>query len=125
MANLGSRSRLIATVAAVAVVAGLVSCSGESGLGSDATVVDISLGRFVIDPSTLQVPAGDVALQVTNVDTELAHDLVVYGKGTQRLAPGQSQVLEIPDVEAGQYRMWCDVPGHAEQGQVGALVVGP
>ena len=125
MASLGSRSGLIVTVAAVAVMSGLVSCSGESGLGSDATVVDISLGRFVIDPSTLQVPAGDVALRVTNVDAELAHDLVVYGKGTQRLAPGQSQVLEIPDVEAGQYRMWCDVPGHAEQGQVGALVVGP
>jgi len=27
------------------------------------------------------------------------------------------------DVAAGEYRMWCDVPGHAAAGQVGTLVV--
>ena len=51
------------------------------------------------------------------------HDLVVHGKGTRPLAPGQTQVLHIPDVAAGEYRMWCDVPGHAQAGQVGTLVV--
>jgi uncharacterized cupredoxin-like copper-binding protein len=33
--------------------------------------------------------------------------------------------LKIPDVEAGQYRMWCDMPGHAAAGQTGTLVVNP
>ena len=39
------------------------------------------------------------------------------------LAPGESQTLEIPAVPAGQYRMWCDVEGHAEAGMTGTLVV--
>jgi uncharacterized cupredoxin-like copper-binding protein len=104
----------------------LTSCSNEaSGLGEDATEVQVSLGRFVIEPAALEVPEGDLVLRVTNDDPDLAHDLVAYGKGTRRLAPGESQTLEIPAVAAGQYRMWCDVPGHAAAGQTGTLVVTP
>jgi len=100
------------------------SCSSESSAAADgATVIDVSLGRFVIEPETLQAPAGTIVLKVTNDDPDLAHDLVAYGKGTRRLDPGESQTLEIPDVAAGQYRIWCDVPGHAAAGQVAALVV--
>jgi hypothetical protein len=59
----------------------------------------------VIDPSVVEAPAGDLELRGTNVDPDMVHELVVYGKGTRRLAPGQSQTLEIPDVAAGEYRM--------------------
>ena len=117
---------LLAGALALAGAFALASCSDDSeALGADATEVEVSLGRFVIDPSEVTVPAGDLRLRVTNTDPELAHDLVVYGKGTRRLAPGESQNLDIPDVAAGQYRMWCDVPGHAEAGQTGTLVVNP
>jgi hypothetical protein len=46
----------------------------------------------------------------------MVHDFVVHGRGTRPLAPGQSQVLHIPDVAAGEYRMWCDMPNHAAAG---------
>jgi nitrite reductase (NO-forming) len=102
----------------------LTACgNGDDPGGDGAVVLDVSLGRFVIVPATLEAPAGDLVLRVKNDDPDLAHDLVVYGKGTRRLAPGESQTLEIPGVAEGRYRMWCDVPGHAAAGQTGALVV--
>jgi nitrite reductase (NO-forming) len=104
----------------------LTSCANDAGAGSDgATVLDVNLGRFVLEPAVLEAPAGDLVLRVKNGDPDMTHDLVVYGKGTRRLAPGESQTLEIPDVVPGDYRMWCDVPGHAAAGQTGTLMVKP
>jgi uncharacterized cupredoxin-like copper-binding protein len=117
------RHRLVLLVTAVADAAAVTSCASDSDAAGDATVLEVNLGRFVIEPAVLEAPAGDLELRVTNVDPDMVHDLVVYGKGTRRLEPGQSQTLEIPDVAAGEYRMWCDVPGHANMGQVGALKV--
>ena len=120
-----ARRRLVLVAAAVAGAAALTSCAGDSKAAADATVLEVNLGRFVIEPAVVEAPAGDLELRVTNVDPDMVHDLVVNGKGTRRLAPGQSQTLEMPDVAAGEYRMWCDVQGHANAGQVGALVVTP
>ena len=118
-----ARGTLVGAAALSIVLA--TACSGDAGAADGATVINVSLGRFVIDPETLQAPAGTIVLKVTNDDPELVHDLVAYGKGTRPLAPGQSQTLEIPAVVAGQYRVWCDQPGHAARGQVAALVVTP
>ena len=102
----------------------VTSCANDSSAAvDDATVLDVNLGRFVLEPAVLEAPAGDLELRVTNGDPDMAHDLVVLGKGTRRLAPGESQTLEIPDVAAGEYRMWCDMPGHAAAGQTGTLAV--
>lgn len=120
------RSRRVWLPVAAAIVGGalLTSCGASSSAGG-ATVVDISLGRFIIDPASVEVPTGDVELRVTNDDPELAHNLVVYGKGTKTLAPGDSQTLQIPDMRVGDYRMWCDIQGHAQMGQVGTFAVVP
>ena len=121
----GSQSARRRLVFVAAAVGALTSCAGDSNSGAHATVLQVDLGRFVIEPAVLEALAGDVELHVTNVDPDLAHDLVVNGKGTRRLAPGQSQTVEIAGVLAGEYRMWCDVPGHANAGQVGTLVINP
>ena len=108
----------------MASAAALSSCASDSD-AADATVLEVNLGRFLIEPSMVEAPVGDLEMRVTNVDPEMVHDLVVLGKGTRRLAPGESQTLKIADVEPGEYRMWCDVQGHAIAGQVGMLVVNP
>jgi uncharacterized cupredoxin-like copper-binding protein len=106
--------------------AALTSCSDDSSAAAeDATVLDLNLGRFILEPALLEAPAGDLVLRITNTDPDLVHDFVVHGKGTRRLAPGESQTLEIPEVAAGEYPMWCDVPGHAAAGQTGTLGVTP
>jgi plastocyanin len=121
--NRSGRGLFIGIVVCVGGVI-LTSCGEDTGAaGEDATVVDVSLGRFVLEPAVLTATAGDLQVRVTNTDPDLVHDLVVYGKGTRRLAPGESQTLDIPGVAAGEYRMWCDVPGHAAAGQTGTLVV--
>jgi len=119
------RARLLAAALTISATA-LTSCGNDSSsTPENATVVDVDLGRFVIEPAVLESSAGFLVLRVTNRDPELAHDLVVHGKGTRRLAPGDSQTVEIPEVVAGEYPMWCDVPGHAQAGQTGTLVVSP
>ena len=100
----------------------LGACGGDGG--GDAARFDVALGRFVIEPATLTVPAGAVELRVTNTDT-MVHDLVVASKGTRPLQPGESYDLPLGDIATGEYRMWCDQPGHAEAGQTGVLVVTP
>jgi uncharacterized cupredoxin-like copper-binding protein len=120
-----ARRTVRALLGGVAVVAAtmLASCGGDAS-GTDAPVVEIELGRYTITPNDLTITAGPVTLQVTNVDT-MAHNLVVAGKGSRVLAPGETQTIPA-DIEAGDYRMWCDIPGHAELGQVGVLrVVAP
>ena len=103
----------------------LSSCGGSSSAHSDATVLEVELGRYTISPSVLVAPAGELELRVTNVDDALVHNLVVFGKGTRMLEPGESQTLPIGVIDAGEYRMWCDVPQHADLGQTGKLRVDP
>jgi uncharacterized cupredoxin-like copper-binding protein len=114
-------------VAAVLLGAGVLSSCGDDSNAdaSNATVLEVELGRYTISPSVLVAPAGELELVVTNVDESLVHNLVVFGKGTRQLAPGESQTLPIGAIGEGEYRMWCDVQGHAQAGQVGALRVDP
>ena len=119
------RGLLLGTVVAAGGL-GLTACGEDSDTAvADATVLEVNLGRFVIEPSVLTARAGTLQLRVTNTDPDLVHDFVVHGKGTRRLAPGESQTLDIPDVTVGEYPTWCDVPGHADAGQTGTLVVSP
>lgn len=112
------RRRILPTMIALTAISLLPACGGESTT-ADAPTVDIQLGRFTIIPGELTVPAGALALRVTNVDN-IVHNLVVAGRGTRQLAPGATQTIQI-DTQPGEYRMWCDVQGHAEMGQTGTL----
>ncbi|MGD9998839.1 MAG: cupredoxin domain-containing protein [Ilumatobacteraceae bacterium] len=114
------RLRRVAVVAAVLLAGGaLSSCGGESA-SADVPVVDVQLGPgYTITPNELTVPAGDAELRVSNTDT-MVHNLVVAGRGTMPLSPGQTEVISI-STQPGSYQMWCDVPGHRQMGQKGTL----
>jgi len=108
------------------VTAAVLLAGGCGGDASDAVVVDVELGNYSISPATLTLPAGvEVELRVTNVDETMFHSLVAGGKGTRTLEPGDSQTLAMGVLTTGRFRMWCDVPGHAQMGQVGMMVVEP
>lgn len=119
--NLRSCTRLVRPLLAAAAVWLVSGCGGDAG---SAVVIDVELGNYTISPATLVLPAGvEVELNVTNVDTEMIHNLVAAGKGTRMLEPGESQLLPMGVLEAGRFQMWCDVPGHAQMGQAGTVVV--
>lgn len=105
-------------VAALAAAGTLGACGSDSAAPA-GPVIEIELGRYVITPADLSVPAGNLSLRVTNTDV-MAHNLVVAGYGTRNLGPGESQTLAVK-IAAGDYRMWCDIPGHASLGQTGTL----
>ena len=109
---------MVVSVAAALGAITLAGCGGDDGSG--ASTFDVELGPMTFVPATLTVPAGQVVLHVTNTDMTV-HDLVVASKGTPPLQPGESYDLPLGEVAAGEYRMWCDQPGHEQM--VGALVV--
>lgn len=116
--------RLVAGAAALLAAVALSACGGGAE-ASDVTVVEVELGHYTITPNVITVPAGEVELRVTNVDTGMIHNLAVAGKGTRPLAPGETQVLPMGEVALGDYTMWCDVQGHAQMGQSGTFRVVP
>jgi manganese oxidase len=123
----GMAGLLIALVAALLVIGviGLLTDDGGSGAGggSASSTVDVSLTEFAIN-GNLTVPPGDVTLNVTN-NGSMQHDLVVesLGAATPMLNGGGTSTLALGNVAAGEYRIFCSVPGHAESGMEATLVV--
>jgi uncharacterized cupredoxin-like copper-binding protein len=103
------------------------------------TVVQVTLSFKHIDPTQITVPAGRTKFIVTNVDTQFGqtgHNFRIYANeqavaagtplaGTTTFKPNESpQIFEI-NLAPGNYLTRCDVPGHAEAGMAGTLVVTP
>ena len=98
------------------IVAGAASAaSGE--------VVEVKLGDLFIDPEPLEARAGEVTFEVTN-DGKTEHNFAIDGvDSTPMLAPGESASLTV-ELEAGEYTVICEVPGHAQGGMKTSLTVG-
>ena len=104
----------------------LASCDGTesaAGGGALASSIDVSLREFAID-GQLTAAAGDVTLAVTN-NGDVEHNLILRGTDlrTPVLGPGGTTELVLPDLAAGTYELFCDVPGHEEAGMVNTLTV--
>ena len=79
---------------------------------------------FSFDPDELSIRAGQSVNLTLNNRGTLYHDLTIEGLGFVLTASGGergSGSLTVP--EPGRYRFVCSVPGHAEAGMTGTLVV--
>lgn len=92
----------------------------ETGEVTDTVTAD-SPNSFDVDELT--VAPGDT-LEYVN-DGGIFHDFVVDELGIDAEAEvGESTTFTIPeDAEPGEYEFYCSVPGHAEAGMVGTLIV--
>ena len=92
---------------------------------SAAPAVEIKLTEFAITPATVEVPAGDVNLRITNSGT-LVHNLsfTETGMATRDLQPGETQTLQLKDLKAGNLAILCTIPGHRDSGMAGMVMVG-
>jgi plastocyanin len=108
--------------------------SGASG-GSAASVQEVALKTgengqaYFFNPSEVKLKPGQVKVSVTNDGPERPHNFVVKnlnGSGDlamlDRLNPGQSGSVTF-QVAAGTYQFICSLPGHADRGAKGTLVV--
>jgi FtsP/CotA-like multicopper oxidase with cupredoxin domain len=122
---------LVALVATVVVI-GLIGLLRDENGGGDAgdgsasgpTTIDVSLSEFAIDGNLAAAP-GAVTLAVVNEGTQ-QHNLVVeeLGMETPMLNGGDAATLDLGTVDAGEYRLFCSVTGHAEAGMDTTLVIG-
>ncbi|MGB3305913.1 MAG: PQQ-binding-like beta-propeller repeat protein [Thermomicrobiales bacterium] len=87
--------------------------------------VEIAAVDIAFEPKELSIAADTpVTVTVTNKGV-LQHDFVVIDQdlGTPLLNGGDTATVEI-NLPAGEYPFHCSVPGHAEAGMVGKLIVG-
>lgn len=128
-----NESLLVSFVAAGLAVLGLLlgavalgTKSSGSGSGGDAagkTVIDVTLKEFSITPNHLMAPPGPVAIRVTNSGS-LEHDFEITGfPKLPLMKPGETKVLDLGTLKAGQYDGKCTVTGHAGSGMTATLMV--
>jgi plastocyanin len=124
------RYAAIAAMAAVVVVASVLLATivggdddGDGGTTPTPTAT-VSMVEMAFEPDPIVATAGDAVLRVVN-DGALPHSLVVVGagKGTPDLPPGEEMTVDLRDLEAGSYRVICDIPGHVEAGMETTLVL--
>jgi plastocyanin len=95
----------------------------DSAVPEGARTIPVSATSYSFDPGTLTVAVGEpIAVELTSTDIE--HDLVVDEVDLHvAAAQGETEVGGFTATEAGEYEMYCSVPGHREAGMVGTLVV--
>jgi len=110
---------------AIAALTGLAEgSSSESGARAGVTVVDVQLSEFAITPAAIVVPPGKVQLRVTNTGS-MVHNFSIPAleKKTADLLGGESEILDLGDLEEGAYDALCEIAGHATSGMVATLTV--
>ena len=113
-------ARALLALVVVAVTAGVLAATGTARPA--ATTVTVTQVDFKFKLSVKSVPHGTVTFRVTNRG-KTRHDFKINGKKTALLAPGKGAVLKVTFRKAGRYPYLCTVPGHAQLGMKGVLVV--
>ncbi len=112
-------------VASLGAAGGVLAADRAIDAGADHHAVVARNLRFA--PADLHVRAGDiVVVQFSNEDPTF-HDWRVVGLANVDAGarPGQTQRVRFRADTPGTYRIECSVPGHAESGMTGTLVVDP
>jgi uncharacterized cupredoxin-like copper-binding protein len=121
-------ARPVAMVARAALLAlGVVLVLSPAG-GAPRSV-GLTAKEFLFDPRDVAVGTGEVAFVVQNqgaIDHSLA--LILRGGKTvpliSSIAPGQTATVTV-SLPAGDYTIYCSLPGHRDAGMASTLRVGP
>lgn len=135
---------VLALLAGAALLAGCGRAAQPATSGGPAQTVDVVMAGMRYQPAEIRVRAGaPVTLNLQNRDSVL-HDLNVdrirvTGKRAEggghgahgakepdlhvAVPAGGTARLAFTPLDAGQYEVYCAVPGHRQAGMVGKLVV--
>jgi len=110
----------------------LVGVGGAAGCGSDGSGSGVPGATFTVhakdnnkfDKAQYTAKAGDMTIGYTN-DGQLLHTLLIEGRPDFKLAVGRNQPTSSASITLapGTYTLFCDVPGHREDGMVAKLSV--
>ncbi len=121
--------RLAGLAGAVLVVNGCDLFKGGPYQPSEIQEIRVILKEWEIVPKRILAKAGRVRFTVRN-DGSMAHGFEIEGEIAgehfeEEIEPfeaGKTKTLEL-DLAAGDYEVYCQVPGHKELGMVGELSV--
>ena len=96
--------------------------NGDTPSAPAAAAGVIVATEFAFDPPVVQ--SGSPVELVLRNDGAAFHNLEIEGVDgfVLEVEPGETDAGTI-ELDAGNYVLWCSVPGHREAGMVGALVV--
>jgi P-type Cu+ transporter len=115
----------------VVALGGLALAGGvmaaDRAVESAAQRVEVVARDLAFSPSEVTVTAGRTTAVTFRNDGSTFHDWEVEGVANADAAarPGQTQRIRFTIDRPGSYRVQCTVPGHAEAGMTGTLVVLP
>ncbi len=115
----------VVAIIALAVAGGVLAA--DRALDSGSRQIAVTASSFRFSPSDLTAQAGElVVVTLTNRDG-VVHDWAVEGVANVDVParPGQTAKLRFVLDEPGTYGILCTIPGHAEAGMVGTLVITP
>jgi plastocyanin len=103
-----------------AAISASEAATGDTGAADAVTIEAVDIDW---NPNEVTIPANtDVPVTVPNNGAAL-HTFVIEAAGFKiELAPGETGQLVI-NAQPGTYEFICDVPGHAEAGMVGTIIV--
>lgn len=125
---------LLAVAVVVACVAGGVAAdpaavgiatgpSGDVAPSGQTTTVRVTVEGMRFVPGEIEVPSGDRLVVEFHNTGDDAHDLTVAnGVRSARLAPGESETLDVGVVGA-RLAGWCSIAGHRQMGMELSIVV--
>ncbi len=100
-----------AALAAVALAVSLVATLNVEADARAAGDIIVVAEDYEFAPGALSLPAGRVGIYIENEDL-VRHTFVVEGTDAKQELPGSTgRRLEL-DLPPGEYRFYCDVPGH-------------
>ncbi|MDP3984865.1 MAG: multicopper oxidase domain-containing protein [Acidimicrobiia bacterium] len=117
---------LVSTIGVVLMATMFVLVVGRPGVSGgepSRTLPEVELSEFAIT-GDLTVPVGEMAVRVTNAGSVPHNFTVEGGPATSELNPGEATTLNLGELAAGSYRLFCSVPGHQAAGMEATLTVG-
>jgi manganese oxidase len=114
---------VIALVLSGNKVATVEQGAGEAAGPVGPSTVQVTLSDYSIVLSPATIPAGPVRWEIKNT-AATEHNAGISGLFvSKKLKKNQVQVIETPNLGAGTFEVYCDVPGHKDLGMVTKLTV--
>ena len=114
---------IVIGVIALAIAGGVLGA--DRALDSSSRQAAVTASSFRFSTPDLTIPAGEWVVVTFTNDDPIVHDWSVEGLANVDVParPGQTARLRFVIDQPGTYRILCTIPGHAEAGMVGTLVV--
>lgn len=91
----------------------------------DSKRIEMTAKEFFYKSDHLTVKRGEMVVIMFHNEGVLSHNLSIDGldEKTETIYPGETDKLVFTPKKSGEYSFRCTVPGHAEAGMRGTLIV--